>query len=83
MNTDIIKVLRKPRAPNVFFHKECYTSQEHHKEDLILEALRLRDDVKCVKCGIMIAKGDVCDRDVKVEKEMIVQQSLFYLEDVA
>lgn len=83
MEINIIQVLRKPRAPNVFFHKQCYTSQEHHKEDLVLEVLRLRDDVKCVKCGTMIVRGDVCDRDVKVDKEMIVQQSLFSLEDVA
>jgi hypothetical protein len=54
MNTDIIQVLQKSRAPNVFYHKECYASQEHHKEDLVLEVLRLKDDVKCAKCDIMI-----------------------------
>lgn len=83
MNTNIIQVLRKPRANNVFFHKQCYTSQEHHKDDIVLEVLRLRDDVKCAKCGIMIVRGDMRDRDVKVDKEMIVQKSLFDLEDVA
>lgn len=83
MSTNIIQVLRKPRAPNAFYHKQCYTSQEHHKDDIVLEVLRLCNDVKCIKCDMVIVKDDIRDRDVKVEKEVVVQQSLFELESVA
>jgi hypothetical protein len=84
MKTNIIEVLRMPRAPNVLYHKQCYASQEQHKDDVVLEVLRLINDAKCVKCGVMIVKGAVYDReDVCVEKEIVVQQSLFDLEGVA
>lgn len=81
MNTNIIQVLHKPRAPNVFYHKQCYT--EWHKDDIVLEVLRLRTDVKCAKCDIVIVKGAVYDREHNIEKEVIVQRSLFDLEGVA
>jgi hypothetical protein len=32
---------------------------------------------------MVIVKDDIRDRDVKVEKEVVVQQSLFELESVA
>lgn len=83
MITNIIEVLRKPRAPNTFYHKQCYTSQEHHKDDVVLEVLRLIKNEQCIRCGVIIAKGALYDRDEDEEDAVIAQIALFDMEGVA
>ena len=53
---DVVEALRRPRAANALYHRECYVWDG---KEVVVRVLRLIHDDMCVQCGLPLSRRPI------------------------